>query len=79
MSYALAVDAAEKIQRQVIISDETDTQTTIQRLCERIHQLEAVSILLSPDVVCCGKLVCALLACLLIEHSWPEYAVIKAA
>jgi len=29
--------------QQVIISDETDTQTTIQRLCERIHQLEAVS------------------------------------
>jgi len=29
--------------QQMIISNQTDTQITIQRLCERIHQLEAVS------------------------------------
>ena len=26
-----------------LMTDETDTHSTIQRLCERIHQLEAVS------------------------------------
>lgn len=34
----------------MIISDETDTHTTIQRLCERIHQLEAVRSI----IICSG-------------------------
>ena len=31
------------VDKQLMAGDETDTHRTIQQLCERIHQLEAVS------------------------------------
>ena len=36
-----------KIPQHMMTSDETDTHRTIQQLCEKIHQLEAVSQILS--------------------------------
>ena len=39
----VGTNTVSQIEQQVMISDETDTHRTIQQLCERIHQLEAVS------------------------------------
>jgi len=48
-------DETDTHSNQLMNSDETDTHRTIQQLCERIHELEAVSLI---SYVSCRCTVC---------------------
>lgn len=54
-TYRTTSDEMNTHSNQWLISDETDTHRTIQQLCERIHELEAVSLI---SYISCWCIVC---------------------